>query len=146
MSIPKECFLIVNKSTHSIFGIHTSKTTKLISFVKKPDATKCINMIAKFKKHHGIWPLIKNQKIIISQSKNPKKNEVSSESLSAILQEMEIQYADTDDLIGLCNMQNIGMVFCNDFIIDSSNMHFKGCQFEPPENLEIITEYLETLL
>lgn len=134
------CFVIVKKDPHSIFGISTTRCTKLLSFHRKTDATKCTNMMANYKKKYGYWPVIHNAKIRHISRKNTQK------SLDTILQEIEIQYAETDELVAFCNMHNIGMIFCEEFSVEDSNLHFKGTQFEPPNNIDTVVQYLETLV
>lgn len=131
--IPDKCFFIVKQNPTALFGIRHKNCTKIISFGEKYNADKCRRALAVYKKTTGKWPF-------------NSKTEMLNLELKDIIKQLDIVYSSSDDMIEFCNMHNLGMIICDEFSVLENNIRFKGTQFEPPENYELIKDYLETLI
>ena len=141
--LPKNCYVVTTKNPKSLYALHTKTSSRVLCFKHISEAVRCERSLALYRNKYGKWPrrLIKNNSfndVELSASERPSLQEC--ENL------LEIQYAETEDIIQLCSFFAIGLIMCEKFEVDAGKLHIKGTnidEFEP--ELETKKQILESV-
>ena len=128
----KHRYLILTlQKPRSIYGISVNGSTLLLGFNTRSEAENCKRIIVYYKYKYGNWPL-HSQTITTTKVHSKKK------SLAEIYNMVDINYSDTDSLIDFCTNKNLGMIFCDSFLLENNVFRIKGKKFDPLQVLQNI--------
>ena len=127
IKLPRNCFVVTTKNPKSIYALHTKTNSRIVCFKNLSSAQLCENSLAFYRNKYGKWPrrLVQNNSfndIELLQKDRP--------SLLECQNLLEIQYAETKQMLDFCNTLNIGMIMCDNFDINEGALRIKGIQLE----------------
>lgn len=139
--LPKNCYVVTTKKPKSLYALHTKTSSRVLCFKHISEATRCERTLVLYRNKYGKWPrrLIQNNTfndVELSASERP--------SLQECKNLLEIQYAETQDIVQLCSTFAIGLIMCEKFEVGGGKLHIKGTnvhEFEP--ELETKKQILE---
>ena len=133
IKLPQHCYVVTTKKPKSLYALHTKNSTRLICFKDIKQAERCEYSLAKYRNKYGKWPrrfmqgntfddveVLKTQRSTLAQCANL----------------LEIQYAETESIIDMCNFFSIGLIMCQTFEVVDGKLLIRGVQIHEP-NLQI---------
>ena len=128
ITLPQHCFVVATKKPQSLYALHTPTSTRVICFKDIKQAERCKYSLVNYRSKYGKWP----ERLIQGNTFNDVAVE-DRESFSQCAELLEIQYAETQSIIDLCNLCSIGLIMCQTFEVVDGKLLIRGVQIHEPE-------------
>lgn len=146
IKLPQHCYVVTTKQPKSLYALHTSTSTRLICFKDIAQAERCEYSLAKYRNKYGKWPrrLMQGNKFDDIEILEKEKT-----TLAQCAELLEIQYAETESIIDMCNFFSIGLIMCQTFEVVDGKLLIRGVQIhetklEVDEQRKILENILES--